>query len=158
MHGQPALPADFSRLPHADPQATKGGHLALAYQRTFDNLNPYNLSAGSTAQGLIGNVFQSLMLRSLDEPFTLYGLIAQSIETDDARSYVIFRLDPRARFSDSVPVKEGRQRRNCYWNVASNVERGRRLPSRLYRAHVIRSPEDSPIPIPGETAAGRSLA
>jgi peptide/nickel transport system substrate-binding protein len=73
MHGQPALPADFSRLPYADPQATKGGHLALAYQGTFDSLNPYNLSAGSTAQGLIGNVFQSLMLRSLDEPFTLYG-------------------------------------------------------------------------------------
>ena len=44
------------------------------------------------------------MLRSLDEPFTLYGLIAQSIETDDARSFVIFRLDPRARFSDGVPV------------------------------------------------------
>ena len=104
MHGQPALPADFSRLPYADPQATKGGHLALAYQGTFDSLNPYNLSAGSTAQGLIGNVFQSLMLRSLDEPFTLYGLIARSIETDDARSYVIFRLDPRARFSDGVPV------------------------------------------------------
>jgi peptide/nickel transport system substrate-binding protein len=104
MHGQPALPANFSRLPYADPQATKGGHLALAYQGTFDSLNPYNLSAGSTAQGLIGNVFQSLMLRSLDEPFTLYGLIAQSIETDDARSYVTFRLDPRARFSDGVPV------------------------------------------------------
>src|SRR5882757_5399686 len=104
LHGQPALPADFSRLPYADPQATKGGHLALAYQGTFDSLNPYNLSAGSTARGLIGNVFQSLMLLSLDEPFTLYGLIAQSIETDDARSYVIFRLDPRARFSDGVPV------------------------------------------------------
>ena len=91
-------------FPTPIPQATKGGHLALAYQGTFDSLNPYNLSAGSTAQGLIGNVFQSLMLRSLDEPFTLYGLIAQSIETDDARSYVIFRLDPRARFSDGVPV------------------------------------------------------
>src|SRR6202046_3760689 len=76
----------------------------LAYQGTFDGLNPYNLSAGSTAQGLVGNVFQSLMLRSLDEPFTLYGLIAQSIETDDARSYVIFHLDPRARFSDGAPV------------------------------------------------------
>jgi peptide/nickel transport system substrate-binding protein len=63
MHGQPALPADFSGLPYADPQATKGGHLALAYQGTFDSLNPYNLSAGSTAQGLIGNVFQPLMLR-----------------------------------------------------------------------------------------------
>jgi peptide/nickel transport system substrate-binding protein len=50
-------------ISRADPQATKGGHLALAYQGTFDSLNPYNLSAGSTAQGLIGNVFQPLMLR-----------------------------------------------------------------------------------------------
>jgi hypothetical protein len=58
MHGRPALPADFSDLPYADPHATKGGHLALAYQGTFDSLNPYNVSAGSTAQGLIGNVFQ----------------------------------------------------------------------------------------------------
>jgi peptide/nickel transport system substrate-binding protein len=104
MHGQPALSADFSRLPYADPQAVKGGRLVLAYQGTFDSLNPYNVSAGTTAQGLIGNIFQSLMLRSLDEPFTLYGLIARSIETDDARSYVIFHLDPRARFSDGVPV------------------------------------------------------
>jgi len=51
MHGKPALPTDFSRLPYADPNATKGGRLALAYQGTFDSLNPYNLSAGSTAQG-----------------------------------------------------------------------------------------------------------
>src|SRR5580692_4109846 len=101
---QPALPADFSRLPYADPQATKGGHLALAYQGTFDSLNPYNLSAGSTAQGLIGNVYQSLMFRSADEPFTLYGLIAQSIETDAARDHVTFHLNPKARFSDGAPI------------------------------------------------------
>ena len=104
MHGRPALSADFSHLPYADPQAVKGGRLVLAYQGTFDSLNPYNVSAGTTAQGLIGNIFQSLMLRSLDEPFTLYGLIARSIETDDARSYVIFHLDARAQFSDGVPV------------------------------------------------------
>ena len=104
MHGQPALAADFSRLPYADPQAVKGGRVALAYQGTFDSLNPYNVSAATTAQGLVGNVFQSLMLRSFDEPFTLYGLIARSIETDAARTYVIFRLDSRARFSDGAPV------------------------------------------------------
>ncbi len=45
------------------------------------------------------------MARGYDEPFTLYGLLARSIETDDARSYVIFHLDPRARFSDGAPVK-----------------------------------------------------
>ena len=51
MHGQPKLPADFSRLPYADPQATKGGHLALAYQWTFDSLNPYNLECGIHGTG-----------------------------------------------------------------------------------------------------------
>ena len=56
------------------------------------------------AQGLSGNVFQALMTRSLDEPFTLYGLIAQSIETDDERSYVVFRLNRSAKFSDGAPI------------------------------------------------------
>lgn len=98
MHGLPALPPDFTHLPYADPRAPKGGRLSIAFQGTFDSLNPYNLKSGSAAQGLAGNVYQSLMMRSLDEPFTLYGLIAQSIETDDDRSYVIFRLDPRATF------------------------------------------------------------
>mgnify|MGYP001765199110 CR=1 FL=1 len=104
MHGAPALPADFAHLPYANPQAPKGGRVNVAFSGTFDSLNPYNLKSGSAAQGLAGNVFQTLMARSLDEPFTLYGLIAQSIETDDARSYVVFRLNPAARFSDGQPI------------------------------------------------------
>ena len=104
MHGEPALPADFAHLPYANPDAPKGGRLSVAFQGTFDGLNPYNLKSGSTAQGLAGNVFQTLMARSLDEPFTLYGLIAQSIETDDERSYVVFRLHPDAKFSDGAPI------------------------------------------------------
>ena len=82
MHGEPALPADFDHLPYADPQAPKGGRLTLGFEGTFDSLNPFNLKAGSTSQGLIGNVFQSADGALGDEPFTLYGLIAQSIETD----------------------------------------------------------------------------
>jgi peptide/nickel transport system substrate-binding protein len=104
MHGDPALPADFTHLPYADPDAPKGGRLTLAYAGAFDSLNPYNVRALSTAQGLSGNVYQSLMMRSADEPFTLYGLIARSIETDAAREHVVFRLDPRARFSDGAPI------------------------------------------------------
>ena len=100
MHGQPALPPDFSHFPYANPNAKKGGRLRVGLQGTFDSLNPFNLKSGSAAQGLVGNVFQSLMARSQDEPFTLYGLIAQSIETDADRSFATFRLDPRARFSD----------------------------------------------------------
>jgi len=104
MHGEPALAPDFAYLPYANPHAPKGGRLAIGFQGSFDSLNPFNLKAGSTAQGLNGNVFQTLMMRSGDEPFTLYGLIAQTIETDSARSWVIFRLDPRARFSDGAPI------------------------------------------------------
>ena len=94
MHGEPALPPDFDHLPYVNPQAPKGGALNLAYLGAFDSLNPYNVKALSTAQGLIGNVYQSLMTRSADEPFTLYGLIAKSVETSAARDKVVFHLDP----------------------------------------------------------------
>jgi peptide/nickel transport system substrate-binding protein len=104
MHGEPALPPDFTHLPYVDPDAPKGGRLDLAYLGAFDSLNPYNIKALSTAQGLNGNVYQTLMTRSTDEPFTLYGLIARSIETDDARDRVVFHLDPRAHFSDGGPI------------------------------------------------------
>ena len=98
------MPADFDHLPYANPQAPKGGRLALAYLGAFDSLNPYNVKALSTAQGLVGNVYQSLMTRSADEPFTLYGLIAKSIETDDARDRIVFHLDPAAHFSDGSKI------------------------------------------------------
>src|ERR1700729_2225168 len=105
MHGEPALPPDFTHLPYVDPDAPKGGRLDLAYLGAFDSLNPYNIKALSTAQGLNGNVYQTLMTRSTDEPFTLYGLIARSIETDDARDRVVFHLDPPAHFSDGAPIR-----------------------------------------------------
>ena len=104
MHGDPALPRDFDHLPYANPNAPKGGRLAVGAQGAFDSLNPFNLKAGSAAQGLNGNIFQTLMARNLDEPFTFYGQIAQTIETDADRSHVTFRLDPRARFSDGSRI------------------------------------------------------
>ena len=70
---------------------------------TFDSLNPF-IVKGLPAQSLRGYVFESLMARGYDEPFSLYGLLARTIETDDARSYVTFALDPAARFSDGTPV------------------------------------------------------
>ncbi len=104
MHGEPALSTDFAHLPYVNPDAPKGGRLDLAYLGAFDSLNPYNVKALSTAQGLVGNVYQSLMIRSDDEPFTLYGLIAESLETDAARDAIVFHLDPAAHFSDGSPV------------------------------------------------------
>jgi peptide/nickel transport system substrate-binding protein len=104
MHGAPALPADFDHFPYADPAAKKGGKLRVGLPGVFDSLNPFNVKSGAAAQGLVGNVFQGLMARSQDEPFTLYPLIAQSIDIDPARTRVTFHLDPRAHFSDGKPV------------------------------------------------------
>ncbi len=98
------MPPDFAALPYVDRNAPKGGRLRLAYLGTYDSLNPFNVKALSTAEGLDDHVFQTLMARSRDEPFTLYGLIAQSIETDASRDYATFRLDPRAHFSDGSPI------------------------------------------------------
>ncbi len=110
MHGDPALPADYDHLPYANPDAPKGGAIAFGAQGSFDSLNPFILK-GSVPDGLWGrgafwgnNVWDSLMVRSWDEPFTLYGHIAQYVEVPDDRSWVEFTLNPLARFSDGQPV------------------------------------------------------
>jgi peptide/nickel transport system substrate-binding protein len=103
MHGGPALPADFTHMPYADPDAPKGGRLVQGILGSFDSLNPL-IVRGLAVQQIRGYVVESLMARGNDEAFTLYGLLARSVETDDARSYVTFRLDPKARFSDGQPV------------------------------------------------------
>jgi peptide/nickel transport system substrate-binding protein len=109
MHGKPALPADFNHMPYANPDAPKGGRLVQGVLGTFDSLNPL-IVRGIPVQQVRGQgfergyVYESLMARGNDEPFTLYGLLARTVETDDVRSYVTFHLDPRARFSDGQPV------------------------------------------------------
>jgi peptide/nickel transport system substrate-binding protein len=103
MHGEPALPADFTAMPYANPAAPKGGRLVYGVHGTFDSLNPF-IVRGLAVQQVRGFVVESLMTRGQNEAFTLYGLLAQSVETDDARSFVTFRLNPRAKFSDSQPV------------------------------------------------------
>ncbi|PSC06517.1 ABC transporter substrate-binding protein [Alsobacter soli] len=106
MHGDPALPPDFQSLPYVRADAPRGGRIVFGVQGTFDTLNPYAVR-GLAAQAIApptGLVFQSLMARSFDEPFSLYGLIAETIDTPDDRSWVTFRLNPKARFSDGRPV------------------------------------------------------
>src|ERR1700678_4721966 len=103
MHGAPALPADFGYMRYANPDAPKGGRLVQGILGTFDSLNPL-IVRGLAVQQIRGFVVESLMARGYDEAFTLYGLLAKSVETDDRRSYVTFHLDPKARFSDGRPV------------------------------------------------------
>jgi peptide/nickel transport system substrate-binding protein len=103
MHGEPKLPVDFRHWTYVNPKAPKGGKLSLAAQGTFDSLNPYTIR-GVPAQGIQGYVIESLMSRNWDEPFSLYGLIAEKIETPKDRSYVRFYLNKAAKFSDGTPI------------------------------------------------------
>jgi peptide/nickel transport system substrate-binding protein len=109
MHGAPALPADFTHMPYANPDAPKGGRLVQGLLGTFDSLNPL-IVRGIAVQEVRnqgfgrGYVYESLMTRGNDEAFTLYGLLADSVETDDIRDYVTFHINPKARFSDGHPV------------------------------------------------------
>ena len=140
MQGEPALPAGFTAFPYVDPTAPKGGRLVQGALGTFDSLNPLIVN-GVPAISTRGYVIESLLTRNYDEPFTLYGLLAKSVETDDARSYVTFRIDPLAKFSDGRPVTaedvifswrllrdKGRPNyRTCYVKVAKAEALGERV-------------------------------
>jgi peptide/nickel transport system substrate-binding protein len=108
MHGEPALSADFQHFPYVNPDAPKGGRINYAVPGTFDSLNPF-IVQGDASRGLfdaaIGNtIFDTLMMRSRDEAFSLYPLLAEKVETDAERTFVEFTLDPRAKFSDGKAV------------------------------------------------------
>jgi peptide/nickel transport system substrate-binding protein len=103
MHGQPMLPADFSNFPYVNPDAPRGGRLTVALYGTFDSLNPY-VVRGVAPDAAPKYVFESLLSRSLDEPFSLYPLVASSVVMPDDRRFITFNLDERARFSDGEPL------------------------------------------------------
>ena len=103
MYSNPALPPDFVSLPYANPNAPQGGEVRLGEVGSFDSLNPHILKGRSPWQLRFWN-YETLMGRSWDEPFTLYGLLAESIETGPNREWVEFRLRPEAKFADGSPV------------------------------------------------------
>ncbi len=108
MVGEPTEQDGFLHLSFTNPDAPKGGILRLAAVGSFDSLNPF-IVRGQPPFGLeTGRVFslvyESLMARSWGEPFTLYPLIAESVDLPDDRSSVTFTLNPRAHFSDGVPI------------------------------------------------------
>jgi peptide/nickel transport system substrate-binding protein len=103
MHGEPAWPANFSHPTYANPAARKGGQLVQGVLGTFDSLNPL-IVKGLPAANIRSYVIESLLARGYDEPFTLYGLLADSVETDAARTFVAFTINPAARFADGKPV------------------------------------------------------
>jgi peptide/nickel transport system substrate-binding protein len=103
MHGEPAWAPDFKYPTYVNPAAPKGGQLVQGVLGTFDSLNPF-IVMGLPAANIRSYVVESLLSRGYDEPFTLYGLLADGVETDAARSHVTFTLNPAARFADGKPV------------------------------------------------------
>jgi microcin C transport system substrate-binding protein len=100
MHGEPKYGPDFTHFDYVNPNAPKGGTLRLAEQGTFDSFN-FFIPKGNAGQG---SPYESLLTDSADEPFTEYGLIAETIEWPEDRSWVIFSLRPEARWHDGKPI------------------------------------------------------
>lgn len=107
MHGEVKYKDGFTHLDYVNPDAPKGGTLKLATIGTFDSLNPF-IVKGTPVAGItfLGQnlLYDSLMEQSYDEPFSMYGLLAESIERPDDNSWVAFTLRPEAKWADGKPV------------------------------------------------------
>ncbi|MCD8562765.1 MAG: extracellular solute-binding protein [Alphaproteobacteria bacterium] len=109
LHGEPKYPPDFTHVDYANPDAPKGGTLKQAAIGTFDSLNPF-IVKGTPAAGLAENfirsglVYESLMMNNWDEPFTMYGVLAETIQVPEDKSWVAFNLRPEAKWADGKPV------------------------------------------------------
>jgi microcin C transport system substrate-binding protein len=135
--GTPKFPADYPHFDWVNPDAPKGGTLRQQVTGTFDNLNPFTIK-GDTAAGM-GELFDTLMAPSPDEPATQYGLIAEWASYPDDYSSVTFKIRDGAKFHDGSPItpedviysleamKEADPRRKLYWkNVVKGEKTGER--------------------------------
>lgn len=135
MHGSLKYPPNFTHFAYTNPSAPKGGALNLGVQGTFSSLNPLNIRGGS-ATGIRANIYESLLARALDEPFSLYGLLAEAIAVPDDRRSITFYLNKSAKFSDGKAVtaddvifshallkKSGRPNHRTYYSKVTKVEK-----------------------------------
>jgi peptide/nickel transport system substrate-binding protein len=135
MHGEPREPKGFTHFPYVNPDAPKGGRATFAVQGSFDSLNPL-IVKGAAADGVREYIYESLLARAYDEPFSLYGLIAESVETPADRHFVEFTLNPAAKFSDGTPITvedvmfshavlrdHGRPNHRSYYKKVAKVEK-----------------------------------
>lgn len=103
--GNSKYAADFAHFDYVNPDAPKGGILKLATTLNFDSLNPF--THRGVAPPFIYDSHARLMVRSADEHYSQYGFIAEFIEYPEDFSWVIFHLNPKARFSDDSPITSG---------------------------------------------------
>lgn len=102
MHGEPKYPVGFKAFEYVNPEAPKKGVLTQGAIGMFDTFNPYVINGIAPAG--IGLMYDTLMKQSMDEAFSLYGLVAESVYMPANRSYVAFDINPKATFSDGTPI------------------------------------------------------
>ncbi len=102
LHGAPKYPANFSHFDYVNPDAPKGGDLHLSAIGTYDTVNPYTLK-GVAADGA-NMVFETLMGGSMDEPFSQYGWVAESVTVAPDKTWVSYKLRPQAKFQDGTRI------------------------------------------------------
>ena len=117
MHGYPKYGPDFEHFDYVNPNAPKGGKLSQASRGTFDSFNTLIPKGSAIGTGST----ESLLTRSFDEPFTEYGLIAESLEVPEDRSWVIFNLRPEARWHDGAPITAD----DVVWSFETITTKGR---------------------------------
>jgi microcin C transport system substrate-binding protein len=126
MSGEPKYGPNFTHFDYANPDAPKGGLFRQWALGTFDSLHPF-IAKGNPADGL-GLIYETLVIDSEDEPFTQYGLIAEKIEWPTDRSWVIFHINPKARFQDGTPVNAS----DVVFSFYTLVEKGSPFYARYY--------------------------
>ena len=105
-YGQPKYPRGFANFDYVNPNAPKGGTMQLSQpdrRTSFDKFNPFTIKGNSPA-GLVTLMFETLAVRSGDEPDTMYGLLAEDIQVAPDKSWIAFRMHPKARFTNGDPV------------------------------------------------------
>lgn len=117
MHGEPKYGPDFEYFDYVNPDAPKGGSLLQALRGTFDSFNTHIPKGNPVGTGST----ETLLQGSFDEPFTQYGLIAESLEVPDDRSWVIFNLRPEARWHDGMPITAD----DVLWSFETITTKGR---------------------------------
>ena len=112
----PKYTATFPYFDYVNPTAPKGGTLRLAVDGTFDSFNSFIPKGNAASTGSV----ETLLVNSADEPFTAYGLIAETMEWPADRSWVIFNLRPEARWHDGIPITAD----DVVWSFEALVEKG----------------------------------
>lgn len=134
MHGNAKYGPNDTHLDYANPNAPQGGTLKMAAIGTFDTINPYSIK-GRAALGL-DLVYDRLMARVWDEPFTMYPLIADHFEVPEDRSSITIHVNPNAKFQDGTPItaddvlfsfetlkNEGRPNMRAVYRLVDKVEK-----------------------------------